>query len=39
VPRLLDEGVSEDDIHQLLVVNPARLLAPGVGHAEGGSSR
>jgi phosphotriesterase-related protein len=39
VPRLLAEGVTEDDMHQLLVVNPARLLAPGVGDAEGGTSR
>jgi phosphotriesterase-related protein len=39
VPRLLAEGVTEDDIHQLLVVNPARLLAPGIGHVKGGSSR
>ncbi|MDQ4051437.1 MAG: phosphotriesterase-related protein [Actinomycetota bacterium] len=30
VPRLLAAGVSEDDIHQLLVVNPARLLAPAL---------
>jgi len=31
VPRLLAEGASEDDLHQMLVLNPARLLAPGLG--------
>lgn len=31
VPRLLSAGATEDDIHQLLVVNPARLLTPGPG--------
>ena len=30
VPRLLAEGVTEDELHQLLVLNPARLLAPGL---------
>ena len=34
VPRLLASGATEADVHQMLVVNPARLLAPGVGHAE-----
>ncbi len=28
VPRLLEQGASEDQIHQLLVLNPARVLAP-----------
>jgi phosphotriesterase-related protein len=36
VPRLLSGGATEDDIHQLLVVNPARLLAPGLGHHDEG---
>ncbi|WP_116950940.1 phosphotriesterase family protein [Jiangella endophytica] len=31
VPRLLAAGATEADIHQLLVTNPARLLAPGLG--------
>ena len=29
VPLLLSGGATEDDIHQLIVVNPARLLTPG----------
>jgi len=33
VPRLLAEGATEADLHQLLVLNPARLLAPGLGDA------
>lgn len=28
VPWLLEGGASEDDVHQLLVANPARLLTP-----------
>ena len=28
VPRLLETGASEEDLHQMLVGNPARLLAP-----------
>jgi phosphotriesterase-related protein len=28
VPRLLEDGVTEDQIRQLLVVNPARVLTP-----------
>jgi phosphotriesterase-related protein len=28
IPRLLDAGVSQDDIDQMLIGNPARLLAP-----------
>jgi phosphotriesterase-related protein len=31
VPRLRDGGATEADLHQLLVVNPARVLTPGVG--------
>jgi phosphotriesterase-related protein len=31
VPRLLAGGATESDIHQMLVVNPARLLAPARG--------
>lgn len=31
VPSLLAGGASEDDVHRMLVVNPARLLAPGTG--------
>ncbi len=31
VPQLLAGGASEDDITQMLVRNPARLLAPGLG--------
>ena len=34
VPELLAGGVSEDEIQQMLVVNPARLLTPGLGQAE-----
>jgi phosphotriesterase-related protein len=34
VPQLLAKGVTEQDVHQMLVLNPARLLAPS-----GGSSR
>jgi phosphotriesterase-related protein len=29
IPRLLDAGVSQDDIDRMLIGNPARLLAPG----------
>jgi phosphotriesterase-related protein len=28
LPWLLDEGVTHDQIHQLMVLNPARILAP-----------
>lgn len=38
IPRLLAGGATEADIHQLLVVNPARLLAPRVGTTERGNS-
>ena len=31
VPQLLAGGATEDDLHQMLVVNPARLLTPGHG--------
>jgi phosphotriesterase-related protein len=31
VPRLLAGGATQDDLHRLLVDNPARLLAPGLG--------
>ena len=31
VPRLLAAGATDKDLHQLLVLNPARLLAPGLG--------
>lgn len=31
VPRLLADGAGEEDLHQMLVVNPARLLTPGLG--------
>jgi phosphotriesterase-related protein len=31
LPRLLDGGASEDDVHQMLVLNPARVLAPATG--------
>jgi phosphotriesterase-related protein len=34
VPQLLAKGVTEQDVHQMLVLNPARLLAPS-----GGTSR
>jgi phosphotriesterase-related protein len=29
VPQLLASGVTEQDVHQMMVLNPARLLAPG----------
>ena len=35
LPRLLAEGASKEDVHQMLVVNPARLLAPGLGTPPG----
>jgi phosphotriesterase-related protein len=28
IPRLLETGASEEDLHQMLVGNPARLIAP-----------
>jgi phosphotriesterase-related protein len=28
VPQLLAKGITEQDVHQMLVLNPARLLAP-----------
>jgi len=28
LPRLLDGGVTHDQIHQLMVLNPARVLSP-----------
>ncbi len=31
VPQLLAAGAADDDIHQMLVLNPARLLSPGQG--------
>lgn len=31
VPRLVDGGATDDDIHRMLVLNPARLLTPGRG--------
>lgn len=31
VPGLIASGATDDDIHQLLVTNPARLLVPGLG--------
>ena len=33
------EGVTEDDIHQLLVVNPARMLTCGPGARDGEDDR
>ena len=39
VPRLLAQGATEADIQQLLVVNPARLLAPGPGRADGRNNK
>lgn len=35
VPQLLAGGATDDDIHQMLVLNPARLLTP----ARGGAAR
>jgi phosphotriesterase-related protein len=34
VPQLLDEGVTEGQIHQLMVLNPARILTPSVPSEE-----
>jgi phosphotriesterase-related protein len=31
VPRLLAGGASEEDLHQMLVLNPARVLTPATG--------
>jgi len=31
IPRLKEGGATEQDLHQMLVVNPAGLLAPGTG--------
>jgi predicted metal-dependent phosphotriesterase family hydrolase len=28
VPRLLEQGATDDQIHQLMVLNPARVLSP-----------
>lgn len=39
VPSLLAGGATDDDIHQMLVVNPARILAPVAAHADAGSTR
>jgi phosphotriesterase-related protein len=39
VPRLLAGGATNDDIHQMLVVNPARLLAPVDARVDAGGSR
>jgi phosphotriesterase-related protein len=39
VPRLLAGGATEDQIHQMLVLNPARLLAPGRGTKGKGGGR
>ena len=35
VPQLLTGGATEEDIHQMLVLNPARLLTPGLGRGTG----
>ena len=32
IPRLKEGGATEQDLHQMLVVNPAGLLAPGTGN-------
>lgn len=39
VPQLLAGGATEEDIHQMLVLNPARLLTPGSGCRAGGQRR
>ena len=33
VPDLLEGGATDEDLHQMMVLNPARLLAPG--HQDG----
>jgi phosphotriesterase-related protein len=39
VPRLLAGGATDADVHQMLVVNPARLLTPTVARVDAGGSR
>jgi phosphotriesterase-related protein len=39
VPSLLAGGATHDDIHQMLVLNPARLLAPVAGRVDEGGHR
>ena len=36
VPLLLERGATEQDIRQLLEINPARLLTPALGHGDRG---
>ncbi|HWM73548.1 MAG TPA: hypothetical protein VNQ53_07400 [Nocardioides sp.] len=38
IPRLMEGGATEQDIHQMLVVNPARLLMPALGKGDRGDS-
>lgn len=39
VPQLLAGGATDHDIHQMLVLNPSRLLSPGLGGGAGGEQR
>jgi phosphotriesterase-related protein len=39
VPRLMAGGATDADVHQMLVVNPARLLAPAAARVDAGGSR
>jgi len=39
IPRLKTAGVSDYELDQLLVRNPARLLAPGLAHLDKGQRR
>ena len=34
----MEGGATEQDIHQMLVVNPARMLTPALGEGDRGDS-